>query len=117
MNLTNPRVRSPIGGFTDNPEPRCPCVLLLDTSASMAGKAMEQLNAGLSAFKDTLTQDRLASLRVEVAVITFGAQATLVQDFITADQYIPVPLKAAGDTPMGAAIHICLFYTSDAAAQ
>lgn len=108
MNLTNPEFDPQLADFADNPEPRCPCVLLLDTSASMAGKAMEQLNAGLSAFKDTLTQDRLASLRVEVAVITFGAQATLVQDFITVDQFNPALLKAAGDTPMGAAIHIAL---------
>ena len=26
--------------FADNPEPRCPCVLLLDTSKSMSGEPM-----------------------------------------------------------------------------
>jgi uncharacterized protein with von Willebrand factor type A (vWA) domain len=29
--------------FADNPEPRCPCVLLLDTSGSMGGAAIRQL--------------------------------------------------------------------------
>ena len=33
--------------FRDNPERRCPVVLVLDTSASMKGEAIRQLNAGL----------------------------------------------------------------------
>ena len=32
--------------FADNPEPRCPCLLLLDTSASMEGEPIAELNAG-----------------------------------------------------------------------
>ncbi|WP_206514438.1 hypothetical protein [Xanthomonas euvesicatoria] len=38
--------------FAENPENRCPCLLLLDTSGSMAGKPIEQLNAGLLQFQD-----------------------------------------------------------------
>jgi len=34
-------------GFADNPEPRCPCLLLLDTSGSMQGRPISELNAGL----------------------------------------------------------------------
>ena len=30
--------------FADNPEPRCPCLLLLDTSGSMDGRAINELN-------------------------------------------------------------------------
>jgi len=37
--------------FQDNPEPRCPVVLLLDTSGSMAGKPIDELNAGLQDFQ------------------------------------------------------------------
>ena len=33
--------------FADNPEPRCACVLLLDTSGSMAGTKIDSVNAGL----------------------------------------------------------------------
>jgi hypothetical protein len=32
--------------FTTNPEPRCPCLLLLDTSHSMQGRAISELNRG-----------------------------------------------------------------------
>ena len=60
--------------FADNPEPRCPVVLVLDTSGSMAGDKIRELNAGLVDFSDALKKDRLASLRVEVAVVTFGGR-------------------------------------------
>ena len=71
--------------FADNPEQRCPCLLLLDTSASMRGEPIRELNAGLVAFKDELAADDLATKRVEVAVLTFGPP-TLVADFRTVDR-------------------------------
>jgi Uncharacterized protein encoded in toxicity protection region of plasmid R478, contains von Willebrand factor (vWF) domain len=46
--------------FAENPEPRCPCVLLLDTSASMTGTPIQALNDGLEIFKDNLITDELA---------------------------------------------------------
>lgn len=58
--------------FADNPEPRCPVVLLLDTSGSMQGEPIQELNQGLRSFSEALKADRLASLRVEVAVVAFG---------------------------------------------
>src|SRR5512146_982935 len=60
--------------FAENPEPRCPVVLVLDTSGSMQGRAINELNEGLRAFAAALKADRLASLRVEVAVIAFGGK-------------------------------------------
>jgi uncharacterized protein YegL len=60
--------------FADNPEPRCPVVLVLDTSGSMQGTAIQELNEGLRAFAAAIKGDRLASLRVEVAVIVFGGK-------------------------------------------
>lgn len=33
--------------FADNPDPRLPCVLLLDTSSSMSGESIDELNRGL----------------------------------------------------------------------
>jgi hypothetical protein len=38
-----------IANFAENPEPRCPCLLLLDRSGSMAGQRIRELNDGLGA--------------------------------------------------------------------
>ena len=113
--------------FVDNPEPRCPCVLLLDTSGSMADerqvsqalspvqkllsnslvaravKPIDELNAGLAAFRYELLADELAVKRLELALVTFGP-VRLLSDFQAPDLFRPPVLKAEGDTPMGAAI-------------
>lgn len=95
----------PFGGaeFADNPEPRCPCLLLLDTSSSMAGAAITELNAGLTAFQDELNEDGLAAKRVEVAVVTFGPVETKT-DFTAVENFTLPELTASGATPMGEAI-------------
>ena len=117
--------------FAANPEPRCACLMLLDTSASMAtiegGEYLDlgytytqdgqtfraasggrtrigELNGGLQAYRDSLTEDPLAVKRVEVSIITFGDRVETVCDFTTVDNFVPPMLHADGDTPMGAAI-------------
>lgn len=95
----------PFGGaeFAENPEPRCPCLLLLDTSGSMSGAPIQELNNGLVAFKDEISADTMAVKRVELAVITFGP-VQVQSDFQTVDTFQPPTLSTTGDTPMGAAI-------------
>jgi uncharacterized protein YegL len=106
--------------FADNPEPRCPVVLLLDTSGSMRGAPIEQLNEALKQFDQELKDDILASLRVEVAVVSFGGGVRALggsgansgqdvqfdpsQSFTTVDLFVPPELKASGGTPMGEAV-------------
>ncbi len=58
--------------FASNPEPRCPCILLLDVSGSMNGRPINELNAGLVTFRDELLADPLALKRVELGIVTFG---------------------------------------------
>lgn len=94
--------------FAENPEPRCPCVLLLDTSGSMQGPALDALNQGLKSFKEDLIKDSLAARRVEVAIVTFNNDIRVEQDFVTADQFEPPMLKAQGMTYMGGAIQKAL---------
>ncbi|MEH2414396.1 vWA domain-containing protein [Nostoc sp.] len=94
--------------FVENPENRCPVILLLDTSGSMSGQPIQELNRGLAAFKEDVLKDSQASLSVEVAMITFGPIAKLMQDFVTIDQFTPPILKANHFTPMGAAIEYAL---------
>lgn len=122
--------------FVDNPEPRCPCVLLLDTSGSMNDerkvsqaltpvqkllsnsspartvRPINELNAGLVAFRDQLMADELAVKRVEISLITFGPVKRLT-DFQTPDLFHPPRLTAEGDTPMGAAIEMAIELVSE----
>jgi len=98
--------------FFENYEPRCPVVLLLDTSSSMQGAPIQQLNRGLVEFKASIEQDSLAALRVEVAIITFGP-VRLEQDFVTMSQFSPPILSAHGVTPMTEAIEYAINLVED----
>jgi uncharacterized protein YegL len=87
-----------------NPEPRVPCVLLLDVSGSMSGDKIHELNAGLETIRTELLKDEQAARRVELAVVAFGGKVEVVQDFALPAEFRPPTLSADGDTPMGAAI-------------
>ena len=90
--------------FADNPEPRCPCVLLLDNSGSMNGEPIRQLNLGVQTYRDAIIADPLAAKRVETAMILFGDTVQVAHNFSTIDAFNPAPITAGGQTPMGAAI-------------
>lgn len=90
--------------FAENPEPRCPCILLLDCSSSMKGLPIEELNNGLKIFKEQLISDDLAAKRVEVTVIKFASDVELMNDFEVAENFEPIELIAEGTTSMGQAI-------------
>ena len=103
----------PEAEFVSNPEPRCPCVLLLDTSGSMEGEPINELNNGLLELKKQLDADNLARQRVEIAIVSFGGTPTVVTDFVTVDAFNPPTLGFGGRTPMGAAIEMGLKMLQD----
>jgi uncharacterized protein YegL len=67
------------------------------------GRPLEELNVGLTVFKDEFAADALAMKRVEVAIVTFGP-VKVDLPFISAATFYPPTLQAQGDTPIGAAI-------------
>ena len=90
--------------FVENPEPRCPCVLLLDTSGSMGGEKIAALNAGLQTFRDELLQDNLASKRVEVAIVAFDTTVRVEHEFAAAEHFQAPTLTAQGLTYFNSAV-------------
>jgi uncharacterized protein YegL len=90
--------------FVDNPDPRAPCILLMDTSGSMSGDPIAALNAGLQEYRESVLRDHLAARRVELAIVTFGGSVEVAQDFVTPQAFTPPALTASGDTPMATAI-------------
>lgn len=94
--------------FAENPENRCPVILLLDTSSSMSGQPIKELNQGIALFKEEVQKDAQASLSVEVEIITFGGEVEIAQEFVTIENFTPPTLQTKGQTPMGKAIECAI---------
>ncbi len=92
----------------DNPDPRIACAILLDTSFSMDGEPIEQLNKGFALFCDEIKNDELAQKRAEVIVITFGGSANVAIPFTEGRDLQPRRFTASGATPLGSALNVAL---------
>jgi len=84
------------------------CVLLLDTSGSMTGAPIDNLNRALQSFRERVARDELARRRVDIAIVEFNNDARIVQDFTPIAQMEPVTLYANGMTYMGAGIDLAI---------
>jgi uncharacterized protein YegL len=89
-------------------EPHIACVLLLDTSGSMAGAAIESLNIGLKAFKEQSMLDDLARKRIDVAIVTFNDAVQTIQNFCPLPEMTTPALEASGQTAMGAGLNYAM---------
>ena len=93
--------------FVENPEPRCPYIILVDSSSSMDGEPINELNNGLKLFKKELLKNELAAKRVELGVISFDTTAkNLTDGFVSPRNYEPVDIEANGVTKMCDAIKL-----------
>ena len=97
----------------ENPTPRLPVCLVLDTSGSMSGKPIKELQDGVNYFFQELENDEVAKYSAEVAIITFGGKVKVPVDFgPVEDQNVSI-LKASGHTPMGKAVEKALQLLDD----
>lgn len=90
--------------LADNPTTRVPICILLDTSHSMYGDPIEELNRGFQLFIEELQSDELTLYSADISVITFGGHVNLIKDFGPLEGFTTGKFSANGTTPMGHAV-------------
>lgn len=104
------------GDFAKSTKKRLPICFCLDTSGSMiaptaSGKTrMAELNDAFSKFITAMKANDEVSSSADIAMITFGGQAGILQNFSPiANLDVPtIEVKARSLTPMGEAIQVAL---------
>ena len=78
--------------LASNPTPRVPVCLCLDTSGSMMGSPINELNEGIKLFYDAIKDDEVALYSADIAIVTFGnGGVQIVRDFtgLSIDDSLP----------------------------
>lgn len=91
-----------------NPTTRLPVCLCLDTSYSMSGDPIAELNKGVAFFFDAIKSDEIARYSVELSIITFDSKAECILDFANIDRQIIPNLSVNGATSMGEGVELSL---------
>ena len=85
------------------------CVLLLDTSSSMTGDPINNLNIAINDLKEKTTIDEFSQKRVDIAVIEFNSTVHVVQDFIPLSEFQPMIFMPSGrNTAMNEGIKLAI---------
>ena len=77
------------------------CLFLVDTSGSMSGDAIKELNDGLNRFKQQVCEDKTTKDVLDVAIVEFNSFVKVIQPFVPVEYMEPVNLIASGGTNMG----------------
>ena len=93
--------------FAENPEPRCPVALIVDTSGSMQGRPIQAVNSSLEQFRAEISRDTLAVLRAEVALVAFNHKVEWY-DFLPVRDFAAPNLRASGGTKISLAVNTAL---------
>lgn len=99
-----------IEDLVNNPTARVPVCLCLDTSGSMDGQPINELNEGVRLFYNAIKEDETALYSAEISIVTFGGNnAECIADFASLELQPNAPkLSASGMTPMGEAVNMAL---------
>ena len=74
-----------------NKDQKCPVVVVLDTSGSMSGNPIDELNKALVKLKEDILSDPILTQRLEVGIVCFDDDARVERpiDLITVDTNMP----------------------------
>ncbi len=101
------------GETPDNYEQKCLCTLVLDTSGSMSGQPIQELNRGLQDFYAAIEEDLIAANRLEVSIITFGSSIKTIQEPSLVDNFEMPNLKIGGTTRLVDAVRQAITKTEE----
>lgn len=85
-------------------EPHMALMFLLDTSGSMIGMPIEELNAAINRFKEQVCKDEKTKQILDVAIIEFNNEWRVIQDFVPVEFMQKVELEASGSTYLEGAL-------------
>jgi len=91
-----------------NPATRVPVCMVLDTSSSMGGGPIRELNEGIEMFFKAVLSDDIASKAADIAIVTFDSTAQVMLDFADVKEQNPPRLTAQGTTAMGEGVNLAL---------
>jgi uncharacterized protein YegL len=94
--------------LTDNSNARLPICLALDTSGSMDGPKLVELNAAVKWFFNEILNDEMTAMTAEIATISFGGEVKQLTAISGIERQQVPTLHASGGTPMGEAVMRCL---------
>ena len=124
-----------IQDLVNNPTPRVPICLCLDTSGSMdavegdctpTGETVfedgrvwnivtggttriQELQKGIELFYEAIREDEIAVYSAEICIVTFDSTAKCILDFANIERQNDIPvLRASGDTAMGEGVNLAL---------
>lgn len=124
-----------IEDLVNNPTPRVPICLCLDTSGSMGAvegdcvatgetvyedgrtwnivtggtSRIDELQKGVKQFYESIREDEIAFYAAEICIVTFDDKATCVMDFANIERQDVIPeLRPVGNTAMGEGVNLAL---------
>ena len=135
MNDTMNQLR--IQDLVNNPTPRLPVVLCLDTSFSMGAveddgtlkktgetifrdgqkwelvtggtSRIQKLQEGIQLFYEAIREDEVAQFSAEICIVTFNSTVKCIVDFATVDRQQQIPeFQPDGETHMGEGVNLAL---------
>lgn len=95
--------------LVENPTPRVPVTLCLDTSGSMNGDKIRELVEGVNLFYDAIDEDDDAHDAAEVSIVEFNSAASLIQEFASIEGLRHIDeIDATGGTALGEGVNLAL---------
>ncbi len=96
--------------FAENPEPRCPIVLVLDTSpcTHCGSGPIEAMNRSFPVFSEIIRGDSVTALRADIAIVVCGLRDQVILDFTNGTDFIPPELPEIYAKSYSASINLAL---------